>query len=97
MDAKVKNGGKMDVEEPQSGKMGKSTTIRSMMKRLKPRRGEIIIYFCVILLLLAGTIWRNRIWNREIELWADCVKKSPNKARPPNNLGVVLIEQGRYP
>lgn len=38
---------------------------------------------------------RNGVWQSEETLWADVVKKSPAKARPHNNLGVVYYKQGR--
>jgi tetratricopeptide (TPR) repeat protein len=96
MAKKVKSSRKAHLEETQPGKMSKSTTIPSMTRRLKPHRGEIIIYLCVILSLSVGTYWRNKVWNSEIELWTDSVKKSPNKGRPHYNLGTVLLEQGKY-
>ena len=69
--------------------------IESMIKRLKPNLVEVILSFLVILLVTTETYWRNRIWNSEIDLWTDCVKKSPNKERPHLNLGVALFGQGR--
>ena len=41
----------------------------------------------MVLLLSWGTMERNKVWGSRLELWKDCVKKSPNKARPHNNLG----------
>jgi tetratricopeptide (TPR) repeat protein len=43
------------------------------------------------------SIWtyqRNQVWENRISLWQDCVKKSPNKARPHNNLGQALADRG---
>jgi len=50
----------------------------------------------VILLLSIGTYSRNRLWNNEVEFLIDCVKKSPNKARPYSNLGVAYFYEGAY-
>ncbi len=55
------------------------------------------------LLLMAGLICvtsfltyrRNRVWKDEISLWRDAVRKSPDKARPHNNLGIVLSHKGK--
>jgi protein O-mannosyl-transferase len=40
------------------------------------------------------TYQRNKVWQNEMSLWADNVKKSPNKARPHNNLGLAFQNQG---
>jgi tetratricopeptide (TPR) repeat protein len=86
---------KAESGEPRSGKGARSATMQSVVQRPKPHVGEMIIYGLLILLLMAGTYWRNRVWNSGVELWTDCVKKSPNKARPHNNLGEVYFNQGR--
>jgi tetratricopeptide (TPR) repeat protein len=57
---------------------------------------EIAIFVAVILLLSIGTYSRNKLWNDEISLWTDCVKKSPNKARPYVDLGVAYFNAGVY-
>lgn len=48
----------------------------------------------VIIVLSMTTYSRNAIWKSEITLWQDCVTKSPEKARPHNNLGNALNKQG---
>jgi len=48
-----------------------------------------------VILCTVWTVERNRIWGDNIALWTDCVKKSPKKIRPHNNLGVLLINSGR--
>ena len=57
---------------------------------------EIAIFVPVILLLSIGTYSRNRLWNDEIGLFTDCIKKSPNKARPYVNLGIAYLNAGTY-
>jgi tetratricopeptide (TPR) repeat protein len=64
------------------------------MGKIKPYLIEISIFVLVILLLSVGTYSRNRVWNDEISLWGDCVKKSPNKARPYVSLGAAYIKMG---
>jgi tetratricopeptide (TPR) repeat protein len=54
----------------------------------------------IILLMVASintvlTYQRNKIWLNEYTLWADCLKKSPNKARVNNNFGLVLFAEGK--
>jgi protein O-mannosyl-transferase len=41
------------------------------------------------------TYRRNFIWQNEITMWNDVVYKSPNKARPYYNRGVVYWSQGK--
>ena len=86
---------RVDIEELSSGNKAKCTTIQSVIERPGPHVGEMIIYGLLILLLITGTYWRNRVWNSELELWDDCVKKSPNKDRPHNNLGNAFLEPGQ--
>ena len=69
---------------------------QSKIKQVRPHVLEIIFYVFVLILLIAGTYSRNRIWNSDIGLWADCVKKSPNKDRPHNNLGCAYTYQRKY-
>jgi tetratricopeptide (TPR) repeat protein len=62
---------------------------------MKPRQLCIPV-LCI--LVAVGTLWtyqRNRVWGDAITLWQDCVVKSPNKARPYNNLGVALDQAGQ--
>jgi len=57
---------------------------------------EILIYSLIILTLSCWTYSRNKIWNSDVELWKDCVQKSPNKPRPHENLGVAYERIGEY-
>lgn len=41
----------------------------------------------VVVILCFFTVQRNQLYNDRLLLWSDAVKKSPNKARPHNNLG----------
>jgi len=55
-----------------------------------------IITVCAITLVLSTwTYERNTIWSNAVSLWSDVVKKSPQKARPHNNLGNGLKDQGK--
>lgn len=51
------------------------------------RRAGSVVISLLILLLCWGTYQRNFVWQSEIGLWEDVVRKSPHKARPHNNLG----------
>lgn len=67
-----------------------------VIRKLKPHLIEIIVFALVILLLTVGAHRRNRLWENEIDLWTDCVKKSPKKARPYFNLGFAYMNGGAY-
>ena len=62
-------------------------------------KGEAVDWFiilCVLVPLSVGTYQRNILWNSELALWKDCVKKSPRKERSHHNLGYVYYELGRW-
>ena len=54
-----------------------------------------LILVFILIFLLAGTYRRNSLWNSEVALWKDCVKKSPKKERTHHNLGFAYQELGR--
>ena len=55
-----------------------------------------VVFLCMVMLLFSFWMFeRNKVWSHKITLWDDCAAKSPNKARPHNNLGVALKDQGR--
>ena len=54
-----------------------------------PVFGAWVIVLCVL------TIQRNQVWQTEVAMWTDVVKKSPNKSRGYLNLGRVLLQQGQ--
>ena len=63
-------------------------------------RGRYFHLAVVLLLLLSAvnaglTYQRNKVWKNEFTLWSDVLKKSPNKARPNNNFGQVMLAQGK--
>ena len=63
---------------------------------VRPRIVAVIFLGAVAIVFSVWTHDRNDTWNDKITLWQDCVKKSRNKARPHNNLGVFLKERGRF-
>jgi tetratricopeptide (TPR) repeat protein len=60
---------------------------------IKPDWIKIGLLSAVVLGLCVWTYQRNRVWENEITLWRDVVKKSPNKARPHFNLGAAFSEK----
>lgn len=55
-----------------------------------------VVAVLIVLVLTVITFQRNVVWNDPILLWQDAVAKAPEKARPRNNLGTLLLEQGKY-
>jgi tetratricopeptide (TPR) repeat protein len=50
----------------------------------------------VVLVLTGATHARNAVWEDEVRLWSDVVRKSPGKARGHNNLCYSLNKQELY-
>lgn len=49
----------------------------------------------VIIVALGGAAHaRNAVWGDQLTLWQDVLEKSPGKARPYNNFGLLLKERG---
>jgi hypothetical protein len=51
----------------------------------------------VISVFSAAAYARNNVWRTETALWQDCVAKSPQKARPHNNLGLAPGQPRPHP
>lgn len=52
---------------------------------------------CVLVVgLCLMTVQRNTLYRDQLSLWSDAVKKSPNKARPHNNLGHAYALHGEW-
>ena len=60
------------------------------------RQGALSLAVTVALLLCLGTYQRNQLYQDQLSLWSDTVRKSPNKARPHNNLGHAYALQGNW-
>jgi Flp pilus assembly protein TadD len=66
-------------------------------RRVRPRWAIIGL---LSVLAAVGALWtheRNHVWGDAVTLWQDCVRKSPLKARPHNNLGTALVDRNRLP
>jgi len=55
---------------------------------------ELFVVIATVVVYGWVTHQRNTVWKDDISLWSDCIKKSPAKARPHNNLGVAYTEKG---
>jgi Flp pilus assembly protein TadD len=70
--------------------------VHVLITRVKPS------WFTAAVLLSAGivcTLWtyqRNLVWADPVLFWEDSIEKSPEKARPYNNLGTALVRKDAY-
>lgn len=62
------------------------------------RRTAYSVLVCIVLVvpLITATYLRNRVWHDNLTLWRDVVSKSPEKARPRQNLAKSLNDSGLY-
>lgn len=56
----------------------------------------IIIFFAIIIIYSLNTYQRNHVWKDDLNLWKDVSKKSPNKPRMHNYLGVAYGRKGIF-
>ena len=63
--------------------------------RLRPKWLGIGVLAIVVALFSLWTYQRNAVFRSQLSIWADCALKSPNKARPHNNLGIFLKKKGK--
>jgi protein O-mannosyl-transferase len=63
----------------------------------RQRAGAAVAVGLLVLLFSAATYERNKIWQSEITLWQDVIRKSPSKARGYYSLGIAYKEQGKWP
>ena len=66
-----------------------------MFRYIKPKGLSIGILCAVTIIFSLWAYERNEVWRDDMTLWADCSKKSPNKARPHTNFGVALWQRGK--
>ncbi|MGD8993381.1 MAG: tetratricopeptide repeat protein, partial [Desulfobacterales bacterium] len=56
---------------------------------------QAMLLAAVVMAGALGTFERNKVWQDEVTLYSDCVKKSPNKARAHDGLGIALFKRGQ--
>jgi len=77
--------------------MGFGIFLSSVISLMIKDKKKIAIFLSIIVLGFSFITYnRNKVWRTEISLWEDVVKKSPNKARPHNNLGLAYKEKGMF-
>lgn len=67
--------------------------------KLLYHKNKYVYYFAasaVVIILAAAAYNRNTVWQSELSLWTDVVKKSPAKARGYANRGVAYLNLKRY-
>ncbi|MHC4442532.1 MAG: tetratricopeptide repeat protein [Planctomycetota bacterium] len=78
--------------------VGLAMIVAEAMRRIRyriPFVYQISTVIVIAAILLAITIYRNRIYQSPYNAWADAVAKSPHKARPHLNFGNALVERGK--
>jgi protein O-mannosyl-transferase len=58
--------------------------------------GSAALAITLVFVLCLFTYQRNRLYQDRLLLWTDAVRKSPNKARPHNNLGYAYSLHGDW-
>ena len=64
-------------------------------RHIKFRGLKIGLLSMVVVIFAVWTYQRNQVWENELTLWTDCVKKSPHKARPHLNVGLAISKRGK--
>src|SRR3989337_3823209 len=71
---------------------------RGKRQETRGKRQDFFLFLVSNFLLLSlsiATYQRNLAWRDELTLWEDVIKKSSNKSRGYNNVGVSYSLQGR--
>ena len=63
---------------------------------IKPEWLPLSIVAVLIAFNAYWTVERNKVWQDDILLWTDSVKKAPNRARAYSNLGYALSQKERF-
>lgn len=62
---------------------------------LRDHKVYVAVFSVVVLALTVLTIQRNQVWQTEVAMWTDVVKKSPKKSRGYLNLGRAYLQKGK--
>ena len=73
-----------------------AAVVGTAVTRLKPRGLVVGVIILVGVVCSVWTYQRNLVWADPELFWKDCIRKSPDKPRPFNNLGIVLARKGQY-
>jgi tetratricopeptide (TPR) repeat protein len=64
-------------------------------EKMAVKRVFIIFFSAIVAVLCLATLARNAVWQSELSLWTDVVRKSPRNPRAYNNIGYFYLGQGR--
>lgn len=67
--------------------------VTSWIERFSAKNAARVIAAIVLLLLLARTVSRNRVWRDEFTLYGQTVQDAPHSAKAHNNLGVQYFSR----
>jgi Flp pilus assembly protein TadD len=70
--------------------------VLAVYRWVKPTWLQAVLLCTMVTVCAFWTYERNAVYSDRITFWQDCVKKSPRKARPYNNLGVALADRGYH-
>ena len=62
----------------------------------KHQKNALIVASILLFVYAFASHKRNEVWQTELALWTDAVQKSPQKARPHNNLGYIYFTKGQH-
>ena len=63
---------------------------------LKDAKKFVVVFSCIIFVSSIATHHRNEVWKDGVSLWKDVIKKSPNRGRGYQNIGLVYFDEGNY-
>lgn len=58
-------------------------------------RLRLLLLICLLGLLTVNTVLRNQVWQSDLRLYRDCVRKSPFQSRSRVNLGQAYLNAGQ--
>jgi len=68
--------------------------VYSVWHRVQQKKLAVLALFLIALILGFWTYQRNQAWSSDIVFWKDCAVKSPQYARPMQNLAYSLYQKG---
>jgi tetratricopeptide (TPR) repeat protein len=69
--------------------------LAELLGRVRVRPMIVVTVFAAAL-LLATTVRRNVVYQSALNLWTDALEKAPDRSRPHINLGLALVDLGRF-
>lgn len=70
--------------------------IYSGYNRIPTKWAGLMVVLGIAVVLNLWTYQRNQVWSSDIGFWKDCVQKSPNDARPLQNLAYSMQQKDNY-